>query len=292
MNSARASLRLIDELARQVLAPLVMGGRLTPLPPVGSARALAAVECDPSLPDDIAIEIATRRGRTVRRLFPVDHLPGLAPAEWLLGFALNDLLQATNPDLAGWLGRERPQRLIEMSHRMLDAAGAPASIADALGRHATLARLASLTRIDTTVSWWVGSETFRGQVPPARLTAWPELRRVRRQERVIDLCDMPPPDAPWRRDWIECLARLYAASPLTDLAGVGRSAPAFAWTGASFGLTRVPMVRCLACRAIERHAELRHAADTLREAASQVAPSAARAHAEQFAAEIAAWAAR
>ena len=44
-----------------------------------------------------------------------------------------------------------------------------ARLDEALARHATFSRIFALTRIDTTVTWWVGSETFHGEPPPARL---------------------------------------------------------------------------------------------------------------------------
>jgi len=286
MKEARAKILLAHQLGRQVLASLTGGGGIEPLPPVGSARAIAAVEDELPLPDEVAPRIRLARHRVACRLCPLDRLPELGRAEWLMGLALNDLLQATNPDLVGVLGRDRPRRLIEMAHQMLDAAGAPATIGEALARHGTFSRLGEVRRIDTTVSWWVGSATFRGQHPPARLSVWPELRRVRSQEEAVNLAAMPPAEAAWRDEWLACLARLYAASPLTDLAAVTRTAPTFQWTGASLGLTRSPLGRRLALRAVERSAEPRRAVGALAEAARDVGTGPARNHAEGFAAEL------
>jgi len=286
MNAAREAVQLADRLCRRVLAPLLRGGSVEPLPPIGSARALAASEFDLPLPDDLAQLIGDLRIREARTLYPVDCLPPIGRAEWLMAFALNDLLQATNPRLVGVLGRDRPRRLIEMADRMLDAAGSPQTVVDALGRHATFSRIFELTRIDTTVSWWVGSELFQGRRPPARLTAWPELRRVRRHQEPIRLADMPPPSALWRTTWLECMAKLYSASPLTDLAWIGRVQPAFRWTGALCGFTRNPVGRRLALRAIERTTDRPRAVANLAAAARRVEPEEARAHAEAFAAEL------
>jgi hypothetical protein len=201
MRTARDAVQLADRLCRRVLAPLLQGGRVQPLSPIGSARALAAIQFDLPPPDDLA---------------------------QLLG------------DL----------------------------------------------RIDTTVSWWVGSELFQGRRPPARLTAWPELRRVRRHQEQVRLVDMPPPDAPWRTTWLECMAKLYSASPLTDLSQVDRAQPAFRWTGGLCGFTRNPVGRRLALRAVGRTTDRPRAVATLLAAARYVESEAARAHADAFAAEV------
>ena len=286
MKTARDAVQLADRLCRRVLAPLLQGGQVQPLSPIGSARALAAIQFDLPPPDDLAQLLGDLRIREARRLCPVDCLPDIGRAEWLMGFALNDLLQATNPRLVGTFGRDRPRRLIEMADRMLDAAGSPDTVVDALGRHATFSRIVELTRIDTTVSWWVGSELFQGRLPPARLTAWPELRRVRRHQEQVRLVDMPPPDAQWRTTWLECMAKLYSASPLTDLSQVDRPQPAFRWTGGLCGFTRNPVGRRLALRAVGRTTDRPRAVATLLAAARHVESEAARAHADAFAAEV------
>ena len=48
-----------------------------------------------------------------------------------------------------------------------------------MNRHSLLARLPEIVRVDRTVHFWLGQQTFVGRRPPPRVTALPALRRVR-----------------------------------------------------------------------------------------------------------------
>jgi hypothetical protein len=234
-----------------VLLPLVTGGELRPIEPIGPKRAAEQADVAAALGDfsgESANEIQWQRLRVARRYCPIDRLSPPGRGEWLLAFALNDLLQATNPDLPGVFGRDRPQKLVALALEIVALAGPPRSVGEALARHATFSRALELVRIDTHVAWWVGSRSFRGAHPPTRLLSWQSVRRVRQSHEDVPLASMAPPDAGWAEVWREALARWIAASPLTDLATATRSAPEFVWTGALLGLLASPPGRTLARR--------------------------------------------
>src|SRR6185436_14596046 len=61
----------------------------------------------------------------------------------------------------------------------LASVGAPRSATEAVHRHSLLARLPEIVRVDRTVHFWLGRQTFVGRRVPPRVTALPALRRVR-----------------------------------------------------------------------------------------------------------------
>jgi hypothetical protein len=258
-----------EELFSRVIAPLVVGGALSPVRPIG-ARLAARFGTHRVVDTALLASVDATRLRVARQLLPVDELPELDAAEWALSAALNDLLQLTHHELTGALSRSRRARLAEALDASLASVPAATTLGQALARHATFSRVLELSRTDTEVSWWTGRAAFRGQPPPRRLVAWPSVRqvaitptRVRLAGMAKDLRDLDPT----RYDAL--LGALLAKTPLTDLATATRSAPAFAWSPATLGLIAAPMGRTLALRAVLRarasraHVALRGAAEAL-----------------------------
>ncbi len=112
-----------------------------------------------------------------------------------------------------------------------------------------------MVRIDTTVTWWTGSDVFRGTEPPARLLRLAGPRRVEQQRVAVDSsafsADSALDDNMYQRVYALCLAR----SPLTDIATAHRDSPPFAWTEASLALVTTLAGRRLAVRAIRQWPE-------------------------------------
>lgn len=274
-------------VAERVLLPLLAGGEVRPLPPIGSGRAASLAGHQDLVPAGGALdEVRARRLRVARTLLPVDALGDLTQGEWLMAFALNDLLQATNPTLGGWFGADRPERLLEMVQKTLDAAGPPRTLGETVARHATFARLPRLTRVDTHVSWWVGSEVFRGAPPPRRLTLWSDLRRVRQREERVGLGDMTVTQDFHHDAWLAAAAKLLAATPLTDLSWAERDAPPFAFTGATMALIATPAGRNLARRAIDGERKAALVRLRLEQAVGTLPAGAARDLGERFLGEL------
>jgi len=274
---------LVDQLVEQVLLPLVVGGELKPLLPIGARLALDLAGHSLVAGGEAAVELERARLTAARRLCAVDRVEAPSAGEWLLAFALNDLLQTTNPDLEGVLDQDRPERLLEMVGQVIRQAGAPQTVGDALGRHASFSRVGELARIDTHVSWWVGHADFRGAEPPGRLLAWPKLRRVHESKQSVPLGDMAPTDADWSGSWHAMLGHWLAASPLTDLATLDRESPPFVWRGAALGLLQSDPGLTLAYRVLDWQEDKARAAGIARRAGQELERIEDRAVALEFA---------
>lgn len=263
-----------------LLAPLVLGGELRPIRPLGIKAADAVAEQGEAVArrgDALASRVEVARVRVARGLFPLDTLPLPSPDEWRLVAALNDVLQVANPYLPGLLGGSRPARLLALARMAIQRVPLPATLAECVARHATLARMLEIARTDTDVSWWTGSEVFRGETPPPRLLAWPETRRVRVSTQSVELCELLVADA-LRLPFIGAVGELLGRSPLTDLQRANRTIPAFAWTPATLALLVTPRGTALARRAIPRGTR----ADVALEKAGESLPPTARARVVAF----------
>jgi hypothetical protein len=282
-----------DELARDLLAPLVLGGPVRPVRPFGGPLGLRLGETGEGTRHIADADLGTRldvaRVRRARLLAPVDTLPDFDEGDWAVLAALNDLLQVTNHHLGGPLTRGRYPRMLANLRWLCERIPAPRDVLGALSRHATFARSLEVARTDSAVSWWTGSARFRGEPPPARLLAWREIRRVHVDARRVPLADMPIGVAGVSlTDFADVLALWLTRSPLTDLATATRQAPPFAWSAATLSLVATGPGRMLAFRALAGEPPDAVSA-VLSRAAAQVPPGyeEARSLAVGFAAQVA-----
>ncbi|UQA58217.1 hypothetical protein [Polyangium aurulentum] len=243
-----------EELASGLLAPLVLGGKITLSRPfgrlgltLGEGRQISDVDLDSR------VEVA--RVRRARLIAPVDTLPDLEASDWAIAAALNDLLQATNHELGGMLTMSRYPKLLRSVHEVCELIPRPRDVGSALARHATFGRVMELGRTDTSVSWWTGSAKFRGQPPPTRLLRWRELRRVQVDTHRVPLVEMGEGMPPNVADgFLRALGAWLGCTPLTDLATSTRSSPPFAWSPGTIALIATRPGRTLAFRVLARHA--------------------------------------
>ncbi|HEX7836341.1 MAG TPA: hypothetical protein VF469_02700, partial [Kofleriaceae bacterium] len=114
-----------------------------------------------------------------------------------------------------------------------------------MARHALLHNLFHLTRNDVTVSWWTGRARFQGQKPPARLTTWRGVRRVREDVTVADFEELlaVPDTAP-------VIATLLRRTPLTQLLDSHPGAPPLHWEDAVFLLRDAELARAISYRLV------------------------------------------
>ena len=242
-----------SSLVEGLLGPLVLGGETRLSRPIGPARALA-LGVERTIEDvELRSRIGIARVRQARLLAPIDTLPDLSPHEWALASALNDLLQTTNHHLSGPLTRSRHTKLLGAVSRLLANIPGPPTALEALARHATFARALELVRVDVQVTWWTGSQAFRGEPVPNRLKAWPSLRRVNESSKRVPLHSMHRGAPVLVADgYVAALSRWLALTPLTDLATMSRDTPAFRWSAETLALVSTPVGRTLALRALSR----------------------------------------
>ena len=109
-----------EELAHEVLAPLVLGGAIHPVRPFGGLLGLrlgvAGGESRRILDADLASRLDVARVRRARLLAAADTLPDVDEGDWAVLAALNDLLQLTNHHLGGPLTRGRYARVLANLH--------------------------------------------------------------------------------------------------------------------------------------------------------------------------------
>lgn len=250
---ARASTaELLQALWSRVISPLVTGGALSPVRPIGPLRAAAIAQSSAVFHAADSAWIDVQRVRHVRSLCPVDALEPPSAAQWALAAALNDLLQCTNPSLDGLFSR-RSSTLIGKVEQMLGAVPPPDTLREALGRHATFALVLSMERHDKRLTWWCGSQDFRGCEPPERMLLWKKLRRVGVQTARVTLDGMAGDTRLDEGHYHAVLGRFLSLSPLTDLAAAARSEPVFCWTGPTLALVACGPGRTLALRALRLH---------------------------------------
>ena len=242
---------LCDRLFSTFLAPLVLGGAMRPIKAFGGKNALSIGERTPS---DVEALSRTQlaRVRIARKLAPVDRFePAPSEHEWAIAAMLHDLVQATHPGFNAAFRRSGPLRIMNVIEKTLERVPPPQNAGEALSRHTWLSRMFELARTDVEVKWWTGSETFLGEEPPARLTAWPELRRVQQTRTPRPLMDLPTAggavDAARFSSVVEAL---LSRTPLTDLVTIDRAAPTFTWRHETLTLCATNAGRTMVLRAL------------------------------------------
>ena len=243
---------LCERLFKTFLGPLVVGGTMSPTKLFGGKNALSIGDHRQPSDVDLLSRCELTRVRVGRKLAPIDTLePAPVGNAWALAAVLHDLVQSTHPGFDAVFRRSGPKRILEVAEKTLDRIVPPVNVGDALSRHTWFSRMFDLARTDIDVRWWTGSERFLGTDPPARLTAWPEVRRVTQTRMPRPLMDLPTSGSAvdaQRFAWVtEAFLR---KTPLTDLATANRAAPTFAWTHENLSLSATHAGRTIVIRAL------------------------------------------
>ncbi|AKT41608.1 hypothetical protein [Chondromyces crocatus] len=259
-----------QELSAQVLAPLVLGGPIRPVRPFGVELGMQVGGARTVLDQDLRSQMDVARVRVARLIAPVDTLPELSTYDWALAAALNDLLQLTNHELGGALTRGRYRTLLGSVIALCERIPPPRTVESALSRQATFARVLECVRTDTTVSWWTGRASFRGQPAPKRLLAWPKARNVNVDARRVALTEMLDGVTGVTVDeYLFAVSLWLTRTPLTDLATLGRRRPTFGWSASTLSVIATGPGRSLAYRLLARAGKAQ-TLDALRRARKEI----------------------
>jgi hypothetical protein len=246
---------LADELYEAFLEPAVLGQTAHLLQPIGEHFAGALAEHGGAMDEDRLREAQIRLVAAARKLVPVDLLAPPTEADWRLFVAWHDLFVAAHPDWNQPLRRDLAKRVLGHALATAQRVRPPQTVSEALTRHLWTAAITSMVRIDTTVTWWTGSEVCRGTEPPERLLRFAALRRVEQRRVTVESSEFAAgsalADEVYQRVYASCLA----LSPLTDIATAHRDSPPFAWNEASLALVTTVAGRRLATRAIRQWTE-------------------------------------
>ncbi len=226
------------------LLPIVRGGAVHIARPMGLQAALRMQRELPLLEDAALERLAVCRTASATRVAPVTVPPPFDETTMRLGAALHDLLALGHPELGGT--RSRRTDRVAAAALELASVGAPRSATEAVNRHSLLARLPEIVRVDRTVHFWLGRQTFVGRRVPPRVTALPALRRVRVEQTS--------------RSWLreigipvvgrQAFLALNVASPLGEALDPLRLEPPIAW-GRILPVLRFPtLARVVAGQAV------------------------------------------
>jgi hypothetical protein len=229
----------------EFLLPVVRGGAAHVGRPLGLDAVMRLMQQAAATGEADALDaLAAARAAAASRVAIVSAPPPFDETTARLGAALHDLLALGHPDLGG--GRSRRAERVAAAALELAAVGAPASAREGVNRHSLLARLPEIVRVDRTVHYWLGRQTYVGRRPPPRVTSMPKLRRVRVEETSRS----------WLREiGIPVIGRqaflaLNVASPLGEALDPLRLDPPVAW-GRILPVLRFPtLARVVAGQAV------------------------------------------
>lgn len=236
--------RSVAEFLDTFVRPLVAGGELAVERPL-SVSDLEHFEQD--LPHVSQELVAVDEARTAVLSALVVRPPALVldRDELHLSAGLHNALFLAHPQADSWtLTRRARGRLVDTTRR-LAAQPLSRNRRRVLARHALLHNVFDVTRTDVKISWWTGSAQYYGQQPPARLTLWPSVRRVREESSDVGYADLLS-----SAETTPIMATLLRRSPLTQLLATHPQAPALHWEDAVFVLRDLELARAVAYEAL------------------------------------------
>ena len=236
--------RSVGEFLGDFVLPLVAGGEMEVSRPL-SLEDLEHWIADLPNASEALVAVDDARHDALASLVCRPPALVLDADELLLAAALHNVLFLVHPRAEAWTVSQRARRrLIDLS---LHLAAQPLSRSRrrVLARHALFHNLFDISRTDVKVSWWTGSKRFLGQRPPARLTTWRGVRRVREESSVAGYDELLA-----SAEASPVMATLLRRTPLTQLLANHTSAPALHWEDATFLLRDVELARAVAYEAV------------------------------------------
>ncbi|HSK01896.1 MAG TPA: hypothetical protein VK932_11670 [Kofleriaceae bacterium] len=234
----------VREFLGRFVHPLVAGGELHVGAPIsGPELDRWASELDHATVELVAVDEA--RSGVLSTIVCRPPAFVLDEDDLALAAGLHDALFLVHPRADVWSVSDKQRRKIIETALAMVSRPLTRNRVRVMARHALLHNLFHLTRNDVTVSWWTGRARFYGQTPPARLTSWRGLRRVREEVTVVDFDELlaVPDTAP-------VIATLLRRTPLTQLLDSHPGAPPLHWEDAVFLLRDAELARAVAYRLV------------------------------------------
>lgn len=252
----------VRDFLERFVKPLVAGGELH----VGAPIPLADVErWEHELADASVEQMAVDDARSNVLSTLVCRPPAflLEADDLCLAAGLHDALFLVHPRAERWSVTDKSRRKIVDTAITLVSQPLSRNRTRVMARHALLANLFSLKRRDITVTWWTGKAKFQGQKPPARLTSWKGVRRVREDPVDVGFDELlaVPDTAP-------IIATLLRRTPLTQLLDSHPGAPPLHWEDAVFLLRDAELARAIAYKLVPDDAPKRQVEGPARLAAA------------------------
>ena len=234
----------VREFLERFVKPLVAGGELH----VGAPIPFPELQRWENELHDASVELVAvddARGAVLSTLVCRPPAFVLEGDELALAAGLHNALFLVHPRAELWSVSDKQRRKIIDTALGMVSQPLTQTRTRVLARHALLHNVFALKRNDVTVSWWTGRARFHGQKPPARLTAWKGMRRVREEVNVVDFDDLlaVPDTAP-------VIATLLRRTPLTQLLDSHPGAPPLHWEDAVFLLRDAELARAIAYRLV------------------------------------------
>jgi hypothetical protein len=239
-----------DALVAGFVLPLVEGTAGELGRPIAPGCFAFFKDTRPSSPD-VDARVFDALHRAASALVPVETVPWPSPGVIAVAAAAYDLCALTDPSLEGLFTRGARATILGWTDRWLELVPGPTTRGDALVRHGLLAPLLAARRKDVVVKNWAYTYRFFGRPVPWNVTAFPTLRFVKTQEKMVGLRELlEQVDAKAQLGLRERLDALVARSPVTELSMLAEL-PRFRFGLASLAVLSDGAVRGAIARMLE-----------------------------------------
>ena len=212
---------ILARFGQEFGAPFLLGQKCLVSSPLGNDGLLAirnGLSIDTALADACEAQLEHAAHFFDKTPAPFDEHAGA------LLYAVHELFACTHPQASSFYARAH--LFCRAAAQEVQALPRTLEGARLLTRHLIVERAFATTRSDVHVQWWTGSASFFGEDAPARLTAWPSLRRVNLDKKTTPMwrLALSAGDEELRVARAALLVALLDASPLTRLTLLGDAA--------------------------------------------------------------------
>lgn len=228
------------EFLERFVLPLVAGGEMHVGKPIDGKH---LEELERELPEASVPLVAIDEAREAVLAKVVVRPPACVfdMDELSLAAAIHNLLFLAHPEAEGIAVSQAGRAKVIAAAQRFAARPRSASRTRVMARHGLLHNFFDIGRVDLKVSWWTGSATYQGQAAPVRLSRWPDVRRVVREETAVGFRELFH-----GADVAAVVVALVRRSPLSQLLFRGEHGPHLHWEDAVFVIRDAELARAVA----------------------------------------------